>query len=169
MEGSSALSLSGLRGALEADPLPAAGSAAILGVVLHISVFRNIEVELYLYSFLGLYLAAMLGIGYAYLSLIEFSIIESLTRVLLLAASFNAGLILSIAIYRLFFHRLRRFPGPFGAKLSRFYSASLAAKNFQYYREVAKMHEKYGDFIRTGKCHDFSVLKRINDHVLRPP
>jgi len=93
------LSLSRLRGALKADLLSAAGSAAILGVVLHISVFWNIKVELYLYSFLGLYLAAMLGIGYMYLSLIEFSIIESLTRVLLLAASFNAGLILSIAIY----------------------------------------------------------------------
>ena len=168
MEGSFVLSLSRLRGALKADLLSAAGSAAILGVVLHISVFWNIKVELYLYSFLGLYLAAMLGIGYMYLSLIEFSIIESLTRVLLLAASFNAGLILSIAIYWLFFHCLHCFPGLFGAKLSRFYSTSLAAKNFQYYWEVAKMHEKYGDFIWTGKCHDFSVLKRINDHVLRP-
>ncbi|KAL1961494.1 hypothetical protein VTN77DRAFT_1673 [Rasamsonia byssochlamydoides] len=67
-----------------------------------------------------------------------------------LAVSFNTGLILSIGVYRLFFHRLRRFPGPFWAKLTRFADAAKAAKNVQYNVEVAKMHKQYGDFIRTG-------------------
>ncbi|OCL07514.1 putative benzoate 4-monooxygenase cytochrome P450, partial [Glonium stellatum] len=55
-----------------------------------------------------------------------------------------------IVVYRLFFHRLHKFPGPFGAKLTRFYAVSRASKNIQYHKEVAKMHEQYGDFIRTG-------------------
>ncbi|KAL2004524.1 hypothetical protein VTN00DRAFT_3409 [Thermoascus crustaceus] len=150
MDLTSALSFSGLKDALE-TPLPsAAGSAALLGVILHLSIFRTIFVELYLYYFMGLYLAAAMSISYAYLSLTEFSILESLTRVLVLGVSFNSGLVLSISVYRLFFHRLRHFPGPLWAKLSRFYDAALAAKNVQYHVEVAKMHENYGDFIRTG-------------------
>lgn len=156
----STLSLGGLRDALEAPLLPAAGAAALLGVILHLSIFRTIFVELYLYYFMGLYLAAALGISYAYLSLTEFSTLESLTRVVVVGVSFNSGLIISMGIYRLFFHRLRHFPGPLAAKLSRFYDTVIAAKNVQYHMEVANMHEKYGDFIRTGKrllCYTLKV------------
>lgn len=98
-----------------------------------------------------MYLAAVLGLGYSYMSWTDLPIIQFATRVLLLASSFNAGLILSIGVYRLFFHRLRCFPGPFAAKLSRFYAMSKAAEKVQYHLEVAKMHEKYGDFVRTGR------------------
>ncbi|KAL1980004.1 hypothetical protein VTN96DRAFT_4826 [Rasamsonia emersonii] len=146
-----AAALTELKDFLEVPPLQAAGSAALLGIVLHWSIFRNIEVETYLYEFLALYLAAVLGLGYSYASWTDFSIIQSATRVLLLASSFNAGLVLSIGVYRLFFHRLRRFPGPFAAKLSRFYAMAKAAEKVQYHVEVAKMHDKYGDFVRTGR------------------
>ncbi|KAE8160424.1 cytochrome P450 [Aspergillus tamarii] len=73
-----------------------------------------------------------------------------LSRVTLLATSFNTSLISSISIYRLFFHRLHPFPGPFACKLTRFYSAFLAAKRIQYNVELKKLHEQYGDFVRTA-------------------
>jgi hypothetical protein len=104
-----------------------------------------------MYNLLGLYAATILSLSYAYLSLTELSPLQGLGRVSLIAISFNTGLISSMSIYRLFFHRLHHFPGPFGAKLTRFYDASLAAKNVQYNVEIRKLHEQYGDFVRTGK------------------
>ncbi len=147
---SSALTSSGLKSALEADLRPTAAFAASLGVLLHVCI-RNIEVDIYMYHFLALYGIAILALGYAYLFFAEFTVVQALTRVLLTTASLNSGLIVSIAIYRLFFHRLRNFPGPLGAKLSRFYTVWKASKSVQYYKEVAKMHQTYGDFIRTGQ------------------
>lgn len=151
--GSSSLLLSfhGLKQAFETDLLSLAGAAALLGVVAHISVFRVVYVEEYLYHFLALGLAGVLSILYGYLSLTTYTLLEVFLRTSVIVLSFNTGLVLSIGVYRLFFHRIRKFPGPFGSKLTRFHDAYLAGKNVQYHEEVAKMHEKYGDFIRTGK------------------
>ncbi|KAK7721297.1 hypothetical protein SLS64_001593 [Diaporthe eres] len=63
---------------------------------------------------------------------------------------FNLSCLLSIGFYRLLFHRCGRFPGPMGAKLSRFWTSYTSSKNFQYYKELEKMQAKYGDFVRTG-------------------
>lgn len=155
------LSPNGLKGALEADLLPTAVFAASLGVLLHLSI-RNIEVDNYMYHFLTFYGIAISALGYIYLFFTDFTVVQGLTRVLLTTTSFNSGLIFSIAVYRLLFHRLRNFPGPFGAKLSRFYTVSKAAKNVQYYREVAKMHKTYGDFIRTGR-NSYSIFPNSTD------
>lgn len=43
-----------------------------------------------------------------------------------------------------------RFPGPVLAKLSNFYVTSLSAKSFQLYKEVEKLHKRYGDYVRIG-------------------
>lgn len=151
MDASDLLSPAGLKAALEYDICSLAASASLFGVILHASILRVIFVEQHLYQLLGLYLASVVTIGYSYINLTELSILQSLGRTALLSISFNTGLVLSIGVYRLFFHRLRGFPGPLGSKLTRFYDTSLAAKNVQYNVEVEKMHQKYGDFIRTGQ------------------
>ncbi|KAL4919422.1 cytochrome P450 [Aspergillus aurantiobrunneus] len=139
-----------LQQALRADIPSLVLSTATFGVFSHVSLFRSLPVEEYLYSLLGLYAATVVAVALAYLSLTDFPLLQVCLRVGCLASAFNTGLALSIAIYRLFFHRLRRFPGPWPSKLSRFYDAYLAGKNVQYNVEIAKMHEKYGDFFRTG-------------------
>ncbi|KAJ3483928.1 hypothetical protein NLG97_g7187 [Lecanicillium saksenae] len=60
-----------------------------------------------------------------------------------------AGLFSSMLAYRAFFHALRRFPGPFSARLSNFHMVTIA-KRFRTYREVQQLHEHYGDIVRTG-------------------
>ncbi|BAE58815.1 unnamed protein product [Aspergillus oryzae RIB40] len=75
---------------------------------------------------------------------------QALGRVALLTTLFNTSLNTSISIYRLFVHRLHPFPGPFACKLTRFYSAFLAAKNIQYNVELKRLHKQYGDFVRTA-------------------
>ncbi|KAL4801865.1 cytochrome P450 [Aspergillus unguis] len=136
--------------ALNADLPSLVLSSAFLGVLSHVSLFRTLPVDDYMYSLLGFYAATIVAITAASFYLTTFSILQTLLRVGSIASAFNLGLFVSIAIYRLFFHRLRRFPGPWLSKLTRFYDTYLAGKNVQYHEEVAKMHAKYGDFFRTG-------------------
>lgn len=61
-----------------------------------------------------------------------------------------AGIYLSMFVYRLLWHRLRRFPGPMLARLSNFYVTALSAKKMHLYAEVEKLHKQYGDYVRLG-------------------
>ncbi|KAH7402975.1 putative benzoate 4-monooxygenase cytochrome P450 [Cadophora sp. MPI-SDFR-AT-0126] len=150
MSASSSIFLQGLQPVLKADLITSIISAAGFGVLFHHSVLRNIEVDIYIYYFLSLFISTTIGLGFTYLSIKNFTIVQALARTTSVVTAFYTGILFSIGIYRLFFHRLRSFPGPLGAKLTRFYTVRKASKNVQYYKEVAKMHEKYGDFFRTG-------------------
>ncbi|OCL06104.1 cytochrome P450 [Glonium stellatum] len=145
----SMLSVDGLTSALQADVPKTAAAAACLGVLFQQSI-RTIEPDKFMYHFMALGLIMNCGLIYAYATLGGFGVLGAIGRASLVSTSFNAGLVVAIGVYRLLFHRLRRFPGPFGAKVSRFYAVSRAAKNVQYYKEIANMHEQYGDFVRTG-------------------
>ncbi len=143
------LSLEGLENALKADVRSTATAAGCLGVLFHLCI-RTVEIDYLIWHLLAFSTVALSGLTYAQLALRDAQLLEAAAKALLVAVSFNTGLAASILVYRLFFHRLRSFPGPVGAKISRFYTVKLAAKNCQYNLEVAKMHERYGDFVRTG-------------------
>ena len=55
----------------------------------------------------------------------------------------------SIVVYRIFFHRLRQIPGPFWAKVSKFWHVfqCIDSKNHLLLDRLSK---KYGPFVRTG-------------------
>lgn len=67
-----------------------------------------------------------------------------------LLVSHLVGLYSSIIVYRLFFHRLRKFPGPIAAAVTAFYASFLPARRLNKFEEVGKLHRKYGDYIRLG-------------------
>ncbi|CAG8213831.1 unnamed protein product [Penicillium olsonii] len=140
----------GVAKALNADLVSLGVSIASLGVLSHVSIFRTLPVEEYLLGLLGSSLVAVLIICLAYLFVTGLAVLQVLTRVTIIVCSFNAGLVSSIGIYRLFFHRLRHFPGPIPSRISRFYDAYLSGKSIQYNVEIEKLHDTYGDFIRTG-------------------
>lgn len=55
--------------------------------------------------------------------------------------------IVTLAIYRLTFHPLAKFPGPKLAAITRYYEAYYdVIQNGQYSFQIAKMHKKYGKF-----------------------
>jgi len=116
-----------------------AGAAGLFGVLFHLSI-RTIEFEFIMFHVMATFASVSALLIYA----------VGFVQASLLAAIFNTGLLCSITIYRLVFHRCRKFPGPLGAKLTRFYATWLSAKNVQYYKELAKLHAQYGDFVRTG-------------------
>lgn len=55
----------------------------------------------------------------------------------------------SMFIYRVFFHRLHDFPGPRLAKVSKLWNVVKASKSTNF-RLMEDLHDRYGDFIRTG-------------------
>ncbi|KAI0891221.1 monooxygenase [Annulohypoxylon nitens] len=102
-----------------------------------------------MYKLIATFTFAFFGLG-AVLFYNGFSPFETFARVSILALSFYGGLFSSMVVYRAFFHRLRKFPGPFDLKISRFFSARRAWQKVQYQKVVVELHEQYGDFIRTG-------------------
>ena len=65
-------------------------------------------------------------------------------------SSYLISLFSSIVVYRLFFHPLRRFPGPKLAAITKFWhiSKSWGGNNFRVLEEA---RHQYGQFVRTGK------------------
>lgn len=61
----------------------------------------------------------------------------------------TCGVLVSISVYRLFFHRLRHFPGPKSWAVSKFALMTTDAKGLRP-RTLEKAHRKYGDVVRTG-------------------
>ncbi|KAJ6012324.1 hypothetical protein N7522_002679 [Penicillium canescens] len=59
------------------------------------------------------------------------------------------GVYSSMLVYRGFFHRLGKFPGPFFARLSNLYLTIMSSK-LSLYKEIGSLHETYGDYVRTG-------------------
>lgn len=143
-----------------------AGTAALLGLLFHQAV-RNVEFELYMFHFMAFAAASFFGLVYTFVSLYDQSLPNAFFRATVFAASFNTASLLSITVYRLVFHRCRNFPGPLLAKISRFYAAYLSAKDVQYFKELARVHAKYGDFVRTGASISALINRRI-DLLLGP-
>lgn len=55
----------------------------------------------------------------------------------------------SIAVYRLFLHPLKEYPGPVLAKLTKWYGFYLTSFG-KTYIDYPALHEKYGDVVRIG-------------------
>jgi hypothetical protein len=68
-----------------------------------------------------------------------------------LVGSYSTALWTSILLYRVFFHRLRRFPGPFMAKASKLWHVWKLAPRSDNFIQLDKLHKQYGDYVRTGK------------------
>ena len=71
-------------------------------------------------------------------------------------SAYAFGLFTSMLFYRAFFHRLRAFPGPFMAKMTKFWHVSKSLRS-QNHLLMASLHRNYGDFVRTGRS-SLSIL-----------
>lgn len=128
-------------------------TAFALGILIHGLIFQNIELDIYIPHLLVISICAIAGLSYAHISLTNLSVSGAISRTVTEGTCFIIGLFTSMVVYRLFFHRIRKFRGPIWARVSRFYAVYLAAKNVQYHVELRKLHAQYGDFIRTGKTN----------------
>ncbi|RYP52438.1 hypothetical protein DL768_002404 [Monosporascus sp. mg162] len=135
----------------------ARGAAFLCGIVLHLAVFRRGEWDLQAAKIAAsavLTYAAMTASLFLYGFPADGDGVPSLRAASgaagALFVSALAGLYGSMLVYRAVFHRLRRFPGPFAARLSNFYQASLYWRTHRLDLEAQKLHQIYGDIVRIG-------------------
>lgn len=124
-------------------------AAATSGILSHLLYFIRGEHHQYSPRWIT---RALMGIAAAALTVLQFTnfdLLRTFQLTTLLAISYFVALYTSIAIYRLFFHRLGRFPGPYWARISNFYAVYMFRKS-DTYLVVRELHEKYGPIVRTG-------------------
>lgn len=133
----------------------------LVGVLSHHLVFRPFEIDGYAWHLFFTYLVALFLLIAGNVYLAEYSVVLALARALFVATAYNSGVVISIFTYRAFFHPLNRFPGPFLAKLTRFYAMNDAAKRVQAYNDIQNLHNKYGDIVRVGTFSSYVFINLI--------
>jgi glucan phosphoethanolaminetransferase (alkaline phosphatase superfamily) len=143
-------------------------TAFALGTLLHILVLKNFELDVYIPHFLLICLISFTALCLAQIK-IGVQVLTAISNVTSISTWLAVGIFTSMIVYRLFFHRIRRFPGPLLARISRFYAFYLSGKNVQYHVELSKLHKEYGDFIRTGKLMSGTSQTRDADVTFQGP
>ena len=124
--------------------------ATATGISSHLLFYIRGEHHVRAPSIVRLYVAV---VGIAFLSLLRINenvYQHALSSTLSLWVAYCFGLFTSMIIYRLFFHRLKHFPGPLLAKTTKLWHA-MNVLNAKQYLLLDKWHKQYGDFVRTGK------------------
>lgn len=135
-------------------------AAAALAVGFHLAIIPY-EIDFQIKRLFGLYLAAVGSLFYLLYRQKQHrgesegeseggGLSSAAATTAWAATVFNTSLALSIFVHRVFLHRTGKFPGPFWAKVSRFYAVHLTFGKLQYYKEIERLHHQYGDFVRTG-------------------
>ncbi|KAH8734278.1 benzoate 4-monooxygenase cytochrome P450 [Ilyonectria robusta] len=144
--------------------------AFVIGVSLHVFMFRKGEWDLYTTRILCLF--GLLFGGLAFLLTTSkvvvgqsYQLWDPILSSLYVTSSVVAGTFSSIFVYRVGFHRLNRFPGPFAARLSNFYITRLSTKNSQLFKEIQGLHRIYGDIVRVGPS-ELSIVDARAFHAI---
>lgn len=138
-----------------------AGSGALLGLVSHLGYFLHGEHQIASPRILGT------GILTACAYIVVLSIwggmskLQSTWLVAFFTSAYLVAIWTSMLIYRVFFHRLKSFPGPFPAKLSKIWYVYKIAPGLTHFRQLDKFHHQYGDFVRTGSYSNPLVTNLI--------
>ncbi|KAF2650048.1 monooxygenase [Lophiostoma macrostomum CBS 122681] len=140
-------------------PLNNATFSLLLGTFAHVSLLKNFELDTWIPLFFVTSLASLTSLIFYHVHYDALSPAATLFYTVKEATCFLLGVFTSMTIYRLFFHRIRHFPGPILARVTRFYNLYLSGKNVKYYDELDKLHNQYGDFIRTGP-REISILRK---------
>lgn len=124
--------------------------SALSGITSHIVFFVHGELDRAAKQiFFGLLLAPT-SILAIFISL-GIPFLEASITTATIWTSFLSGLAISILTYRLFFHPLRKFPGPVLARTTKWWGAFKTAGKLQNHYLVRDLHQKYGDFVRIGE------------------
>lgn len=124
------------------------------GIFLHLVAYRRGEWDLLVPKLCAGYIICQLSVlawDRQFNDQGQDGLAASVQVVALLSVCHALGIALSMVTYRLFFHRLKFFPGPFWARVSNFYVTALSSKKLHLFEEVEALHKQYGDYVRLGE------------------
>ncbi|TDZ14050.1 Cytochrome P450 monooxygenase FCK2 [Colletotrichum spinosum] len=139
----------------------ALGLSFLIGVTLHVFVFRHGEWDLEAQRIITVFSLALAAVVTAAVAtpLVAPKVsgpveparpIDAIRAAGVLFGVLTAGIYSSMMRYRGYFHRLRRFPGPFLARFTNLYVTCRVWNRLHLNEDVKKLHEKYGDVVRVG-------------------
>ncbi|KAI5810775.1 cytochrome P450 [Pyronema omphalodes] len=129
---------------------------SILALIFHRSILYR-EVDFYILQLSGVFLLFYSCIGYTFHHISHYPLQLSILKSISLASTFITTLTISILLHRAFFHRLRHYPGPFWARITKFYAVRKAWISPRSYEQTAELHAKYGPIVRVGP-RELSIL-----------
>ncbi|KAI0397483.1 benzoate 4-monooxygenase cytochrome P450 [Xylariaceae sp. FL0594] len=118
-------------------------TASSLGVALHHGLFITGEWHLQAPQILAAH------VGVPLLLYATNRVFLSTAEVTLLLAVYFTTILASIGVYRLYFHRLRNYPGPRLAALSKLWLV-WKCRDSRCYEVLENLRKEYGPFVRTG-------------------
>lgn len=139
------------------DSLPISSVAATLGVLSHWLYFIRGEHHRNALLFFKLFFWLPLASCLILTGLVHVTLSHAVQLTASIAAAYLGALWTSMIIYRVFFHRLRGFPGPRLAATSKLYHVCRLGK-MDNFRKLAGWHQAYGDFVRIGKLASLLTL-----------
>lgn len=122
--------------------------SAATGVAIHHLLFRYGEWDKSAPAVCGSYTAFFAALNV--LKAAKLVVVLQDLNVYYLLACHLLGLFSSIIVYRVCFHRLRKFPGPTIAGVTSWYANIKSAKKLNNFELVDKLHQQYGDYVRVG-------------------
>ncbi len=123
--------------------------AAVLGLFFHNAIFMHGEWHMQAPTILKLHIAAFLLIFLLQSVNGADRGVESFSESFLVISTYLMITLASMVIYRKFFHRLRNFPGPWIAGITKFWHVYQCVGS-QNHLLLDRLHRKYGPFVRTG-------------------
>lgn len=134
--------------------------AALLGVASHLVYYVKSDHEPQIISIVFVHLVLVPAMSTAIMATHNLAI-ASLLGFVPFWISFHLGLVLSMIMYRVLFHPLRRMPGPFWAKITKIPTIVTAHRG--------KLHElhtqwarKYGPIVRIGQYPEFKIIGNVS-------
>ena len=122
---------------------------SIVGLLAHQVVFIRGEWHLFAPTVLSVHVVlALLLVGTQ--SQLEHNVNSSTVIILASFACYLLSLFTSIAVYRVYFHRLRHFPGPRLAAVSKLWHV-WQCRDSRNHLVLERLHREYGSFVRTGE------------------
>lgn len=148
-------------------PLPQLSVLSVaLASISHFAFFSRSELDHYFKIFFLSFFIAPVAIFSTFYFYLSQSLTKSSALTGTLFGSYLLGLSFSILVYRIWFHPLKKFPGPFWAKTSKWWVAYTQLRTgLRFHRYTRELHEKYGDIIRIGK----SLLYKLSLHPNHTP
>ena len=124
--------------------------AVVAALVAHHAIFRHGEWHLHGVKIVLAHGSLALSVAALQNRIFDYSLPDTILRTVALTIWYTTSLFTSIFVYRLLFHPLRKFPGPFTAKFTKFWHV-WKCRDARNHRVMVEMHDKYGEFVRTGR------------------
>ena len=135
---------------IKCSPLEEISIAAAGGLASHLCFFINGEHHMKAPLIFRLHVVLFAALIYMEITVKHQDVVPDTKQAFEVFAVYTLSLLTSIFIYRRYCHRLRHFPGPFMASVTKLWQTTKTLDS-QNHILLDGLHKKYGDFVRTGK------------------